>query len=571
MVAWATVLVKALAMSCLVHAGLAVVLGVAGCWACTVPYRPGKVYDAVPPNAVLVTRHLEVGARWGDVVRNPIAQSLLGTAGLDMADLLAAADDEETCSWVRKLTGRETLLAYVPEGGGRREAWLGAAWLGGGAQRLRWQLELFNPPGYRRMGRCCGCPLWEVEGADVGYGKRLVLAFAEGMLLAAISSDPMAIEPMVLALERPELRLKAQDETFGRFVGRDDREVADVAWVREDSAFEGIAVGWGVGGERVELSELAQERLAGRVEFGGGWTGQEAFPASAERAPRGWEGLENVLGSAPCAVVTASRGTLDWLWRTPGLDSISRHAILMALTAVGDRVVLACLDGDLSGRLSFGMMKSFGLRGIRVPTLVAATPVPQGEGDALAKLQQVLDACNARYRGAFTMRPVAPTADVKMWTLESAGGDEWVDALSLEDRPACAVIDGWLIVASNLDALRALARGKGREATAIAARKAGDSDLRPAWALAAESETAPAWAWMDIRRAGDATIDVLSMMTMVMRFAPELEAEQRTANRQAIAATKTWVRALQPFAEVRASLERCEDGLALAADLGEAR
>jgi len=62
--------------------GLVAVLAVAGWWACTVPYRPGKVYDAVPPNAVLVTRHLDVGARWGDVVRNPLAQSLLGTRAL---------------------------------------------------------------------------------------------------------------------------------------------------------------------------------------------------------------------------------------------------------------------------------------------------------------------------------------------------------------------------------------------------------------------------------------------------------------------------------------------------------
>lgn len=550
--------------------GFAAALAVAAWWACTVPYRPGRIYDAVPGGAVLVTRHLEVGERWGDVVRNPLAQSLLGTAGISMADVLAAADDEETLSWVRKLTGRETLLAYVPEGAGRREAWLGAAWLGGGAQRLRWQLELFRPAGYRWLGRCFGCSVWEVEDADVGYGKHLVLAFAEGMLLAAISADPMAIESMVVALERQEMRLREQDGAFARFAGRDQRDVPDVAWIREAAA-EGTAVGWGVGGETLEISSLSQDRLAGRAEFGGGWTGTEAFPASADRPPRGWEGLERTLGSAPCAVVTASRATLDWLWRTPGLDPVARHSILQALIAVGDRIVLACLDGELSGRLSFGMMKTFGLRGIRVPTLVAATPVPQGEEDALAKLQRVLDSCNARYRGAFTMRPVVQTAGVKMWTLESAGGDEWVDALSIDDRPACAVVDGWLLVASNLDTLRALARGKGRETTATAARLAGDPGLRPAWALAAESETAPCWAWMDIQRAGDATLDVLSMMSMVLRFTPDVEADQREANRRAIDSTKTWVRALKPFAEARASLERCEDGMALAADLGAPR
>ena len=551
--------------------GLAAALLLAGWWACTVPYRPGKVYDAIPSSAVLVTRHLEVGPRWPEILENPIAQSLLATAGVSILDAREAAGDEETLKWVAKLTGREAILAFVPEGNGHRQAWLAAAWLGGGVQRLRWQLEVFRVPGFRWLGRSHGCSLWEVENADVGLGRHLILAFAEGMLLAAVSSDPMAIESMIVALERPRTRLRETDGTFARFAGRDGRDVPDIAWVKENARWEHATIGWGVGGVVAELPEVSGTRMSFRVEFGGGWSGNEAFPATADRAPRGWEGLETVLGATPCAVAVASRAALDWLWRTPGLDGITRHSILMALAGSGDRVLAACLDGDLSGRLSFGMMSAIGLRGIRIPTLVLATPSPDGAEAARQRLQKVLDSCNARYRGAFIMRPAGTTAGIELWSLESAGGDEWVDMLSLEDRPACGVFGDWLLVASNLDALRSLARGAGAEATTARTQAVpgATGPLRPAWALAAESETAPAWAWLDIERAGKAAIDALSMVAMLQRWTPGQDAEMRAATQAAIGDAKTWIHSLIPFAEGRASLERNENGLAVSATLGK--
>lgn len=542
--------------------GVAAVAGVGVWWACVVPYQPGRTYDAVPNGAVLVTRHLDAGARWGDVVRNPVAQSLLGTAGVPVRDALEAAEDEETRSWVTKLTGQETVLAYVPESNGRRDAWLGAAWLGGGAQRLRWQLEWFRPAGYRWMGRVLGCPKWEVEGADVGPGRRLVLAFAEGMLLAAVSADPMAVDSMVLALDRPSVRLRETDTSFRKFAGLDDREVPDVAWIRGESERlpGGGRPGWAAGGFAVELAEIGRAEMSGRAAMGTEWTGEDAFPAAGGKPSGGWEGLERILGAAPCAVAVASRATVDWFARTPGLLGDVRHSLRMVAEAAPDRVVLACLDGDLSGRISLGMMRSFGLRGIRVPTLIAATPVAGGAGDGLKRLQAVLDSCNARYRAAFVMRPAGVVSDIQMWSLESAGGDEWADQLALEDRPACAFFGDWLVVASNLDALRSLAAGKGTQT---------NDEERPAWAMMAESQTAPMWAWLDIGRAGKATLDALSMVSMVQRWVPGNDAAGRAATQELLNSVRAWVQSLLPFQELRASMEQLGDGVMVSAAAGK--
>ncbi|MBP5786288.1 MAG: hypothetical protein J6Y19_00485, partial [Kiritimatiellae bacterium] len=283
----------------------------------------------------------------------------------------------------------------------------------------------------------------------------------------------------------------------------------------------------------------------------------------------GLPAVETILGATPCAVAVATRDTIDWLARTPRLAGDFRHALRMVAEVASDRLLLACLDGDLSGRLSFGMMKSIGLRGIRVPTLVAATPAPQGEAPARVRLQAILDSCNARYRAAFIMRPAGTAAGIELWSLESAGGDEWVDFLSLEDRPACAFFGDWLLVASNLDALRALATGKGAQATAaLVARPGIDTAPRPAWAMAAEAQTAPVWLWLDIDRAGKATLDALAMVSMLQRWAPGLDASSRAAVQDTIASTRAWVQSLLPFREATASLERLGPNFFASATLG---
>ncbi|MBQ9345344.1 MAG: hypothetical protein IJT88_09055 [Kiritimatiellae bacterium] len=559
--------------------GLAIALvALAIWWACTVPYRPGAVYDAIPDGVLLVTRHLDAGARWSEFVRNPFAQSLLGTAGVPIRDVLAAADDPETCTWVTKLTGHEAVLAFLPEANGHRAAWLGAAWLGGGAQRLRWQLEVFHPAGYRWLGRAFGCPIWEVTGADVGPGNHLVIAFAEGILLASISQDLLVVESMLLALDRPSTRLRAANASFRRFVALDDQAAPDLVWGRPPAppAPAANALGtpsadapWALDGFFLELSDFSGTRTAGRAELEGSWPGNATFPAAADHPSGGLPAVETILGATPCAVAVATRDAIDWLARTPRLAGDFRHALRMVTEVASDRLLLACLDGDLSGRLSFGMMKSIGLRGIRVPTLVAATPAPQGEAPARVRLQAILDSCNARYRAAFIMRPAGTAAGIELWSLESAGGDEWVDFLALEDRPACAFFGDWLLVASNLDALRALATGKGAQATvALVARPGIDTAPRPAWAMAAEAQTAPVWLWLDIDRAGKATLDALAMVSMLQRWAPSLDASSRAAVQDTIASTRAWVQSLLPFREATASLERLGPNFFASATLG---
>ncbi|HQQ61895.1 MAG TPA: hypothetical protein PKU89_11215, partial [Kiritimatiellia bacterium] len=199
--------------------------------------------------------------------------------------------------------------------------------------------------------------------------------------------------------------------------------------------------------------------------------------------------LARLLGGAPCAAALVRRALLLQALMQLDLDPTARHVLRMVLdVAANDRLALVVMDGELGGRLAWGWIRRLGLAGFRVPTLLVAAPVAD-PAEAERAIQRVLDVNNARYRAAFTLRPV-PVPPATIYVLESAGGDEWVDELSPSDRPAYVVLHGWLLASSNLAALQKLAQ------TAAEEREAAET---PAWAAAVDG-SAGAAAWLDLAR-----------------------------------------------------------------------
>jgi hypothetical protein len=232
------------------------------------------------------------------------------------------------------------------------------------------------------------------------------------------------------------------------------------------------------------------------------------------------------------------------------MPSMWAHALRMVLAAGGARVEAAVLDGEYCGHLAFGLMRAVGLGGLRVPTLLLASPADGGEAAVLRKLQAVLDSCNMRYKAAFVMSPAGSAGGAKCWTLESAGGDEWVDALAQQDRPACALRGDWLYVSSNLAALRRVLEGASRR---------GIGGAAPRWVAAADGG-APLWLWMDLERGGKTALDVLGTVSIAARWLPQ--GEDSPDWQALLAEARGWTRAVVPFGEARAAAARTpgEDG-----------
>lgn len=524
---------------------LAVSIAAGVWWAGYVPYDPLAIYQPIPASATLVGRHLALPARWHDLLANPLGLALMRTAGFVPEDAAGLVEDPESRRWFEKLAGREGTLAYLPGRYGGAPAWMAVSHLGGESQKLRWQLALFKLPGYTRMKQFPGRSVWRVEMPDPEPGQKLAIAFGEGILMACLSENLLAISEVLAAYDGNVRRLVEEEPAFAQFAATDDRRVPDRFWIRDETELAsaqapGITVDIPiVRGDSISLTAASE---------GAGMVPEDRPPVS------GLGSLARWLGEAPCLAAVVKREALLQLLMHGNLTREAQFPLRMVLdVATSDRIAVAALDGELGGRLAWGVVRSLGLSGLRVPTLLAATPV-QDEADAQAAIQRVLDASNARYRGAFVLRPVSlPTTTI--YVLESAAGDEWVDELAPSDRPAYLLMDGWLLASSNLGALQKLAQA------ALPRDIAGGG---PAWA--AQVDGPPALAiWLDLARSGKMARDAMATWSMAQMF---LNRGDSRATREQLNEIKAWIDALVPLGAARAELSRRQGCTVLALDLG---
>ena len=510
-------------------------------WVGHVPYDPLAIYRPIPATATMVGRHLDLPARWSDLLANPLARALMRTAGVRTEDAAALVEDEESRDWFRRLAGREGTLAYLPSRLGGAPAWMAVSHLGGQSQKLRWQLSLFRVPGFERMNQFPGRSVWRVDSPDLEPGQQLVISLGEGILMACLSESPLAIAEVLGAYDGRARRLMEEEPSFADFAGRDDRSVPDRLWIRGDRAPSASGV-------VVEIPVLRGDAMS----LSASTDGMEMLPDDREVSAAG-ESLARLLGVAPCAVAGVKRDVVLKMLEQPWLRGDFRHAARMMAEVATDRVAVAFMDGDMGGHLAWGTMRSLGLSGLRVPTLVLATPAPDPAASGAA-IQRILDSSNARYRAAFVLRPVQAKS-ATLYALESAGGNEWVDELAPSDRPAYAVLDGWLLASSNLDALRKLAQrvSSGETAPATAA-----------WPAQVDSASILA-VWLDLARSGKTARDAMAMWSMAQTF---LDSGGSRAARERLNEIQAWIDAFVPFGAGRADLSRRGGKTVLTVDLG---
>ncbi len=519
-------------------------IGVGVWWLGVIPYDRLAIYRPIPASATWVGRHLKLPARWDDLLANPLALALMRTAGVRTEDAAGLVADEESRIWFEKLAGREGVLAYLPGRFGGPAAWMAVSHLGGESQKLRWQLSLFKVPGFSRMKQFPGRSVWRVESPDLEPGQHLVIAFGEGVLLACLSQSPLAIAEVLAAYDGNVRRLMEEERAFEQFVVEDDRTVADRLWIRDESSRDLVSSP----GISVEIPVLRGDRISLTASAHAMW------PVPGDRAGQvSLDPLMRLLGEAPCAAGMVKPEVFQQLLLQPELRGDLRHAVRMMAEVATDRVAVVFMDGDMGGRLAWGVMGSLGLSGLRVPTLLLATPAPDAAA-AEGAIQRMLDSSNARYRAAFMVQPVSvpPTT---IHVLESAGGKEWVDSLAKSDRPAYAVVDGWLIVSSNLSALQKLV-----EAAAVRSRR----EPVPAWVASVDRAGAVAL-WMDLARTGKLARDAIATWTMAQMF---LNSGNSQAVREQLNEAKVWIDAFAPFGSAKAELGRQGEKIVLHMDLG---
>ncbi len=523
---------------------LALSVVVAVWWVGTIPYDSQAIYRPIPASATLVGRHVALPARWNELLANPLALALMRTAGVRTEDAAGLTADEESRAWFEKLVGREAVWAYLPSRFGGAPTWMAVSHLGGESQKLRWQLSLFRVPGFERVSQFPRRSVWRVNTPDLEPGQTLVIAFGEGVLMACVSRSPVAIAEVLGAYDGQVSRLGEESPSFARFALEDDRSIPDRLWISDDSE-------WAASdspGLTVDIPVLRGDAISLSMATEGAMLVPEAGLSIPEM-----ESLVGLLGDAPCTAARMSPEAIGQLSVQPWVQKDVRHALRLVSAVATQGVVLVGMDGDMGGRLAWGAMSSLGLAGLRVPTVLLATPVSDADA-AAAAIQRMLDNSNARYRGAFVLRPVA-VPPYTLFALESAGGDEWVDVLASSDRPAYVVMDGWLLASSNLGALRKLAES---------ASDRNPTSTLPAW-MAQLNRPAAITVWMELARTGKVARDAIATWSMVQMFTPGGNSQEI---REQLNEAKVWIEALAPFGTARATLSRKKGKTLLTLDLG---
>ncbi len=485
------------------------------------PYRPELIYGPIPPQAVVVSRHLELGPRWPAFSAHPLPRLLLRGAGVEEAAITAMASDPGVRIVLDRLAPRHTVFAHVSALGPRQSpAWVFTSWVGGQGQWMRWgayraALRDFEP--YRFHGGRQG---WVLRDAGPDFGNQsLALVITEGVLLGCLSDDPDALSVLIYRLENrvppiPALRTTLQtvddpDAPLDQvLLGTLNREAAP--GTRDDGVW---SLGW-------------------RLEPDGRATGSVQGPARGAlgvgaAAPLDLTALGGLLGPSSSLLLVAPTHMLA---AVPGGNDVGDAVrtlwrALHVLAPPGGQGFVSLCGADYSGRLM----------GIRVASVIAGMPI-QDEARAHQAVAAALAAFNQRFDTTLQSRP---RGSAGLATLQSARLGP-LSALSDSERIAYQIQDGWLLIASHRAVLEKIWSRRHQ------------SPL-PAWTAPAPNgaPAASTLAWVDLAATGDALGRLLAALDLLSLAGAGAGDADPNPIREGLATVRTGASALRDLGQLR--------------------
>ncbi len=474
-------------------------------WMAYIPYRPDRVFEAIPASASLVSVHRGLAAEWPTLVRNPVITNLLAAAGVKPKDIAKLTTDPETQSWIRQLAGRETVLAYVPSlGYQNRPAWVFASWIGGvESLKLRLQVPFTRTADFRPVPVESGRTVYITSTKFSQPGQRLSLALVDGVVVGCISLDPVGARWLLETGDRypwkPSLKSSGLLAKARALLPSD--LPAHWGWF----AMPGAAPADGTAADVLAYTlDLASDRrIAVHVATPAALPGA-AGPLSASRlAP-----VARLLGDSPDLIAFLPLGAVSpLLLRSDAplwMDPV--RSLLAANDAPpGALAVVALLNPGHSGRIRGPLGATLGAltKGLKVPTLVVGFQVGSAEGTD-TRLDGSLDQLNARYGSSLARSPALGDDGVVTLIQELRSG--FYAKFEPDERIACTLSDGWLFFCSNAAILKK--RLAERETTAAPAPTAAP------WAEAATRAPASAAAWLDLKAAARSIRDATATASL---------------------------------------------------------
>jgi hypothetical protein len=232
--------------------------------------------------------------------------------------------------------------------------------------------------------------------------------------------------------------------------------------------------------------------------------------------------------STPALTAAFLEGSVVYPWMAP----------FRSLVLAGEFPVEAAAAGLLADAYSGRLM------GIKIPTLVVAVKVRDG-ADPRPVLADLIDRVNAGYQWQLVPR-YEEVAGIPVAILES-GGMNLYATLGRNETPAVALLDGWLVIGSNLRGLTGWLTAPLRSAA-----------LDPVVAGAASGRDGLLGLWFDLDAGGSAIRLALSGWSLKRLLEdPRESADEREMIRE----IKAWIDSLAPLDTLTLSI-RHADGVA---------
>jgi len=504
---------------------LAAFVGLAIWWSTYFPYDPGRLYRSVPGEAVFVSEHRKLGARWGSVARNPLTRSVLAGIGLQAAEIDAIARDPNAAALVDKLASKHVVVAYVPALGGTGEsAWVFASWLGRYGQFVRWgsAAGLFQGVMLTDTRLGDGRKAWLLDPGRPDSDEVVSMTVVDDMLVGCYSEDPFAVRHVVRRVESDAALVPDLAEALERGMGE---ACLDRGWVGsfdETTVPEPMNLQYGLntvsettseGWVRGEMPRYVREGLAN-------------VPV-AKTGPEDMDQVEELLDGVPGAFVMLPVGYVDEIFKRGGPAALRIVWKELYPRARPDTHVFMCLlGGDHSGRIL----------GLKVPAIVAGVRVTD-EDQAMEAATESLDAINAARGWSLIPRKETVGAHPVVVVDGTRGG--LYGSAGEKEKPAFTVSSGWFVLSSNMGTLEKLLRGM--DAAGVMGVNGAE------WREGIGSGEGPAYAWIDMESSGVALRNAIAVYTLVLLAQ---NAPDRAELREGLERAKTWI-------DAAGSIETC--------------
>lgn len=417
-------------------------------WIFTFPFHPSLVLRVVPPEATAVSWHLRPASRIDALLRSAPVSLLLAAEGVSAADAAAAVEVPAVQSLLQRLAGTGVVLAFAPAYGQQNSpaVFLGS-WVGGVTTHLArggWLDQSFEGFTVHRIGRD---RIWSGTFPELPPGMQQVsFGVYEGVLAGCASSDPFAAFPLLLALKRhgplatlAEPLVELTDGIAHLRARQDDGAGNSGLWTGTvDLQADGKLSGHVVLEETQALLSWIPGSTAGQLPV----ALRALFPMPAD--------LPAAIVALPLVHGTAAGGML----LAPGS---AEKVLLETLSGMGARDGGVCVwvsGGAYSGRLM----------GLKVPSGGFALQVdPDLRVEEAAS--RLADALNSLYGAGLIAVPDRQHAGIRVFRpVKDSGGLAFLGA---DERPALALIDGWLVGMSNVAVLRRVLASDKKASSAV--------------------------------------------------------------------------------------------------------